>query len=98
METLQDQVDELRVRIDEQRAVNRSRAQQQQDCLIELKTQLNQKIKEADCSQEILEEREDILNLVLGGIEKLFCLSHCIHSPVLQLLGSHNLSILYSYN
>ncbi|XP_047103466.1 coiled-coil domain-containing protein 63 [Schistocerca piceifrons] len=87
LEALQDQVDVLKTRIDEQRALNRQRAQQQQDCLADLRSQLEERTKEAQDTEDILKDRNDVLSKVLEGIERIFSLAHCAQSPVLQLLG-----------
>ncbi|XP_026277635.1 outer dynein arm-docking complex subunit 1 isoform X1 [Frankliniella occidentalis] len=89
LESLQEQVSELRASRDEQDVTNRQREQQQQDKLHGLRRELEGLTAEADDAQRRLDGWTELRNRVLRGIEALFHLVKCDNSPLLELLGGN---------
>ena len=87
LETLQEQVDELKKNIEEQREVNKTRAQQQQATVQMLQQELDERTMEANTAAKRLDICRDVSDKLLAGIEHVFKLLKCDNSPILQLLG-----------
>lgn len=87
LESLQEQVAELRASRDEQDVTNRQREQQQQEKLTGLRKELETLSADADDAQRRLDGWTELRSNVLQGIEKLFHLVKCDNSPLLELLG-----------
>lgn len=84
---LQEQVEELKGNIEEQREVNKARALQQQATLQTLELELSDRRKEADSARETLNHCRDVINALLAGIHRAFTLLIHDTNPVLELLG-----------
>lgn len=87
LESLQEQVAELRASRDEQDVSNRQREQQQQEKLTGLRKELEMLSADADDAQRRLDGWTELRSNVLRGIEALFHLVKCDNSPLLELLG-----------
>ncbi|KAJ4448913.1 hypothetical protein ANN_00305, partial [Periplaneta americana] len=96
VELLQDQVCELRKKIDDQRDVNNRRALEEQETLARLAYTLAEKRKSADTVANKLEECEALLKKLLDGINRIFHLVRCDNAPILSLLGDN--AQVTSYN
>ncbi|XP_034237156.1 coiled-coil domain-containing protein 63 isoform X2 [Thrips palmi] len=89
LESLQEQVSELRASRDEQDMTNRQREQQQQEKLVGLRRELDALTADADDAQRRLDGWTQLRNNVLTGIDTLFHLVKCDNSPLLELLGGN---------
>ncbi|KAJ1524047.1 hypothetical protein ONE63_010587 [Megalurothrips usitatus] len=89
LESLQEQVAELRASRDEQDVTNRQREQQQQEKLHSLRAELDALTADAEDAQRRLDGWAELRNNVLRGIEALFHLVKCDNSPLLELLGGN---------
>ncbi|XP_066996668.2 outer dynein arm-docking complex subunit 1 [Anabrus simplex] len=89
LETLQEQVEELKSKIDDQRRVNQQRSEQQQETLSVLNAKLREVCSTADTAKEELQVSSRKLTDLLSGIETVFHLIRCDNSPLLDLLGAN---------
>ncbi|KAJ9576167.1 hypothetical protein L9F63_006989 [Diploptera punctata] len=89
VESLQERVCELRIKIDEQRELSNERAKQQQETLSRLCQTLQEKLNDAKETEIKLKNCNTALNTLLRGIEQIFHLVRCDNDPVLALLGEN---------
>lgn len=92
---LQEQVEELKANIEEQRDVNKARALQQQATVQTLELELTERRKEADSARETLNHCRDVINALLSGIHRAFKLLIHDTNPVLELLGTCFLPLVH---
>ena len=99
VETSQEQVCELRLKIDEQRELSNKRAKQQQETLSSLRQTLQEKLSDAKKAETKLKHCNSMLNTMLNGIEDIFQLVRCDNAPILALLGNylHKLVVIILY-
>ncbi|XP_043282011.1 coiled-coil domain-containing protein 63 [Venturia canescens] len=90
LEGLQSRVAQLRSAIDEARALNVHRGNQQAETLEKISKQLEEQTALADESEKSLAECNDVLEKLLKGIETLFKSVRCDNSPILDLLGDNS--------
>lgn len=93
---LQEQVEELRGNIAEQREVNKARALQQQATLQTLEIELTNRKQEADSARSTLNHCQEVIDRLLDGIHRAFQLLIHDTNPVLELLGEKPLRTLES--
>nr|CAD7410127.1 unnamed protein product [Timema poppensis] len=88
LELLQDQVNELKSKIEGQHEANRERAARHKETLGELDAEVSFRMRDADQSQDKLDATNKILSNLLEGIENIFELVRCDNAPILELLGN----------
>ncbi|KAL7288946.1 hypothetical protein TKK_0016909 [Trichogramma kaykai] len=89
LEALQARVNELRAAIDEARALNVHRGQQQIDTLDSIGRELKQQTERADQAEDKLKQCNRLIERLLVGIDELFQSIGCDNSPILELLGDN---------
>ncbi|XP_046738263.1 coiled-coil domain-containing protein 63-like [Diprion similis] len=90
LEGLQARVGQLRVAIDEARALNTHRSEQQAQTLDRIAKQLEEQTSVAATAEKSLAECNDVIEKLLRGIEALFRAVRCDNSPILELLGDNS--------
>ncbi|KAG7206874.1 hypothetical protein KM043_000774 [Ampulex compressa] len=90
LESLQSRVAQLTAAIDEARALNLNRGQQQAETLEKLGKELEEQTELADAAEEKLAQCNDVMEKLLRGIEALFKAVRCDNSPLLELLGDNS--------
>ncbi|EGI64993.1 PREDICTED: coiled-coil domain-containing protein 63-like [Acromyrmex echinatior] len=89
LESLQMRMEQLTVAIDEARALNVHRDQEQTENLEKITKELEEQTALADTTEENLAKCNDVMDKLLQGIDGLFKAIHCDNSPILELLGDN---------
>ncbi|RLU16072.1 hypothetical protein DMN91_011830 [Ooceraea biroi] len=89
LESLQARMEQLTAAIDEARALNVHRDQQQAKSLEKIAKQLEEQTALADAAEEDLAQCNDVIDKLLRGIDSLFKTIRCDNSPILELLGDN---------
>lgn len=87
LECLQEQVDDLKRNIEEQRELNKMRALQKQATLQMLEAELETKAREAEDANKKRESYRNVIDKLLEGVHDIFVLMKCDENPVLELFG-----------
>jgi len=77
----------LKDRVQEQRAINESRASKQEENMNGLRTHLEQLVDDADHEDDRIKTVHTELTKLLESVEKLFLSVHCDLSPMYKILG-----------
>ncbi|PSN46817.1 hypothetical protein C0J52_11196 [Blattella germanica] len=96
VESLQEQVCDLRRKIEDQRELSSKRALQQQETLSRLRKTLEQKQDDAEAAEMKLADCNKVMNNLLDGIQHIFHMVRCDNAPILALLGDN--AHVTSYN
>ncbi|XP_020283097.1 coiled-coil domain-containing protein 63 [Pseudomyrmex gracilis] len=89
LESLQARMEQLTAAIDEARAQNVHRDQQQAENLEKITKQLQDQIALTDAAAKDLAQCNDVMGKLLQGIDDLFRTIRCDNSPILELLGDN---------
>ncbi|CAL1689263.1 unnamed protein product [Lasius platythorax] len=89
LESLQARMEQLTAAIDEARAQNVHRDQQQTETLEKITAELDEQTALADAAEEDLAQCNDVMDKLLRGIDGLFKAIRCDNSPILELLGDN---------
>lgn len=87
MDDLQKEVLVLKSRVQEQKAINESRASKQEENMNGLRTHLQQLIDDADREDDRIKTVYIELAELLKSVEKLFLSVQCDLSPMYKILG-----------
>jgi len=87
VDDLQKEVVVLKDRVQEQRAINESRASKQEENMNGLRTHLQQLVDDADQEDDRIKTVHTELTELLKSVEKLFLSVHCDLSPMYKILG-----------
>lgn len=82
-------------RVQEQRAINESRASKQEDNMNGLRNHLKELIDNADEENERIKTVHTELTELLKSVEKLFLSVQCDHSPMYKILGKYLFIIVH---
>lgn len=89
MEMITDELGQFHLQIDQQRALNESRAIQQKDRLAFLQRTYDQQKLAASEEEHLLRDTEEECSKLLKGVEKLFEISKAQKTPFIDLLGNN---------
>ncbi|GAB1864888.1 Coiled-coil domain-containing protein 63 [Camponotus japonicus] len=89
LESLQARMEQLTAAIDEARAQNVHRDQQQTETLEKITIELQEQTALANTAEEDLAQCNDVMGKLLRGIDGLFKAIRCDNSPILELLGDN---------
>ncbi|XP_018343972.1 PREDICTED: coiled-coil domain-containing protein 63 isoform X2 [Trachymyrmex septentrionalis] len=89
LESLQTRMEQLTVAIDEARALNVHRDQEQAENLEKITKELEEQTALANITEENLAKCNDVMDKLLLGIDDLFKAIRCDNSPILALLGDN---------
>lgn len=87
VDDLQKEVLVLKDRVNDQRAINESRASKQEENMNGLRTHLQQLTNDANHEDEQIKKEHIELTKLLESIEKLFLSVNCDISPMYKILG-----------
>jgi hypothetical protein len=87
LEVLDESIEEMQVKIDEQKEICEQKAQKEKETMESLNRALEAATKKADEDEEILKQTEAELAQILRGIGGVFELMECDCAPILDLLG-----------
>ncbi|XP_057654076.1 coiled-coil domain-containing protein 63-like [Diorhabda carinulata] len=96
MEDLTDSLAKVQIKIDEQRALNDFRRQQQETRLEDLNNQFEEAKKAAAQKADELKNVDQKLKTVLNGIGQLFKMFRCKNDPLIKMLGGNQ--IIHNHN
>ncbi|XP_068902453.1 outer dynein arm-docking complex subunit 1-like isoform X2 [Tenebrio molitor] len=89
LEVLDESIEEMQVKIDEQKEICEQKAQKEKETMESLNRALEAATKKADEDEEILKQTEAELAQILRGIGGVFELMECDCAPILDLLGEN---------
>jgi hypothetical protein len=96
LEFLNDALGYLHEDIDQQRATNNARLEQQRITIENLEEKLSDVEKAVKHSEEELNDVEEYISKMLAGIDSLFKICRCNRDPILQLLGDNTTINVYN--
>ncbi|XP_015593598.1 coiled-coil domain-containing protein 63 [Cephus cinctus] len=90
LDGLQSRVAQLRSAIEDARALNVHRGQQQAETLEKISKELQEQTERANAAEENLAECNSVIDKLLRGIDSLFRTIRCDNSAILDLLGDNS--------
>lgn len=94
VDDLQKEVVVLKDRVQEQRAINESRASKQEENMNGLRAHLQQLVDDADQEDDRIKTVHTELTELLQSVEKLFLSVHCDLSPMYKILGKTRIRLV----
>lgn len=96
LEFLSSDLDTSQMHIDQERELNKERAEHQETNIKSLENHLITVTKEVENTEEELKQVEQYIKHLLSQIDKLFKICKCNNDPILQLLGDNTTINVYN--